>query len=84
MNFVDEKIGNDTHATCDNVEKTYAAVVDVETTTGKIKGDKIDENSKSHNINKCIRIQGIPEDPNITKGEILSQQSMKLTICLIR
>ena len=37
----------------------------------KLKGVKNDENSKSHNINKCIRIQGIPEDPNKTKGENL-------------
>ena len=67
--LVDEKIGNATKMTCDKVEKTYAAVVAVETTSGKPKGVKIDENSKSHNINKCVRIQGIPEDPNKTKGE---------------
>ena len=69
--LVDEKIGNATKMTCDKVEKTYAAVVAVETTSGKPKGVKTDENSNSHNINKCIRIQGIPEDPNKTKGEIL-------------
>ena len=69
--LVDEKIGNATKMTCDNVEKTYAAVVAVETTSGKPKGVKTDENSKSHNINKCIRIQGIPEDPNKKKGENL-------------
>ena len=67
----DEKIGNATKMTCDNVEKTYAAVVAVETTSGRPKGVKTDKNSKSHNINKCIRIQGIPEDPNKTKGESL-------------
>ena len=67
--FVDEKIGNATKMTCDKVEKTYAAVVAVETTSGKPKGVKTDENSKSHDINKCIRIQGIPEDPNKTKRE---------------
>ena len=76
--FVDEKIGNATKATCDKVEKTYSAVVDVETNSEKPKGDEIDENSKSHNINEYIRIQGIPEDPNITKGEILSQKRRKL------
>ena len=69
--LVDEKIGNATKMTCDKVEKTYAAVVAVETTSGKPKGVKPDENSKSHNINKCIRIQGIPENPNKTKGENL-------------
>ena len=69
--LLDEKIGNVTKMTCDKVEKTYAAVVAVETTSGKPKGVKTDVNSKSHNINKCIRIQGIPEDPNKTKGENL-------------
>ena len=69
--LVDEKIGNATKMTCDKVEKTYAAVVAVETTSGKHKGVKTDENSKRHNINKCIRIQGIPEDPNKTTGESL-------------
>ena len=69
--LVDEKIGNVTKMTCDKVEKTYAAVVAVEATSGKPKGVKTDVNSKSHNINKCIRIQGIPEDPNKTKGENL-------------
>ena len=69
--LVDEKIGNATKMTCNKVEKIYAAVVAVETTSGKPKGVKTDENSKSHNINKCIRIQGIPEDPNKTKGENL-------------
>ena len=68
---MDEKIGNATKMRCDKVEKTYAAVVAVETTSGKPKGVKTDENSKGHNINKCIRIQGIPEDPNKTKGENL-------------
>ena len=67
--LVDEKIGNATKMTCDKVGKTYAAVVAVETTSRKPKGVKTDEDSKSHNINKCIRIQGIPEDPNETKGE---------------
>ena len=67
--LVDETIGNATKMTCDKVEKTYAAVVAVETTSGKPKGVKTDENSKSHNINKCIRIQGIPEDPNKAKAE---------------
>ena len=56
--------------TCD-VEKTYAAVVAVETATGKPKRVQNDENSKCHNTNKCIRIQGIPEDLNNTKGENL-------------
>ena len=65
---MDEKIRN---ATCDKVEKTYAAVVAVESNSGKPKEVKTDENSKSHNINECIRIQGIPEDPNKTKGENL-------------
>ena len=54
-----------------NLKKKYAAVVAVETTTGKPKGVKNDENSKNHIIDKCIRIQGIPEDPNKTKGENL-------------
>ena len=67
--LVDEKIGNATKMTCDKVEKTYAAVVAVETTSGKLKGVKTDENLKSRNINKCIRIQGLPEDPNQTKRE---------------
>ena len=69
--LVDEKIGNATKMTCDKVEKTYAAVVAVETTSGKPKGVKTDENSKSHDINKCIKIQRIPEDPNKTKRENL-------------
>ena len=69
--LVDEKIGNATKMTCDNVEKTYAAVVAVETTSGKPIGVKTDENSKSHNIKKCIRIQGIPDDPNKTNEENL-------------
>ena len=69
--LVDEKIGNATKMTCEKVEKTYAAAVAVETTSGKPKGIKTDENSKSNNINKCIRTQGIPEDPNKTKGENL-------------
>ena len=69
--LVEEKIGNATKTTCDKVEKTYTAVVAVETTSGKTKGVKTDENSKSHNINKCIRIQEIPEDPKETKGENL-------------
>ena len=68
--LVVEKIGNATKMTCDKVEKTYAAVVAVETTSEKPRGVKTDENSKSHNINKCVRIKGIPEDPNKTKGEI--------------
>ena len=53
------------------LKKTYPAVVAVETTSEKPKGFKTDENSKRHNINKCIRIQGIPEDPNKTKRENL-------------
>ena len=69
--LVDEKIGNATKMTCDKVKKTYAAAVAVETTSGNPKGVKADENSKSHNINKFIRIRGIPEDPNKTKGENL-------------
>ena len=81
---MDEKIGNATKMTCDKVDKPYAVVVAVETTSGKAKGVKTDENSKSHNMNNCIRIQGIPEDPNKTKGEILSRQTMKLTICSTR
>ena len=67
--LVDEKIRNATKLTCEKVEKTYAAVAADETTSGKPKGVKIDENSKKHNINKCIKIQGIPEDPNKTKEE---------------
>ena len=43
------------------MKKTYAAVVAVETTTGKTKGVTNDEKSKSHIIKKCIRIQGIPD-----------------------
>ena len=82
--LVDEKIGNARKISCDKVKKTYAAVVAVETTSEKLKGVKTDENSKSHNINKSIRLQGIPVDPNKTKGEILSQQTMKLAICSIR
>ena len=67
--LVDEKIGNATKMMCDKLEKKiYAAVVAVETTSGKPKGVKTDENSKSHNINKCVTIQGILEDPNKTKG----------------
>ena len=50
-------------------KKTYAAVFAVETTTVNLKTDKIDENRKSHDINKSIRIEGIPEDPNKTKKE---------------
>ena len=69
--LVDEKIRIATKMTCDEVEKTYTAVVAVETTSGKPKGVKTDENSKSHNINKCIRIQGLPEDPNKSKGDNL-------------
>ena len=34
-----------------------------------LKGVENDENSRSHNINKCLRRQGIPEDPYRTKGE---------------
>ena len=34
-----------------------------------LKGVKNYENSRSHNINKCIRRQGIPEDPYRTKEE---------------
>ena len=64
-----EKIGNATEMTCDKVEKTYAAVVAVETTSEKPRGVKTNENSKSHNINKCIKIKGIPEDLIKTKGE---------------
>ena len=51
--------------------KKHAAVVANETTSGKPKGVKTDENSKSHNINKCIRIPLIPEDPNKTKRDNL-------------
>ena len=29
------------------------------------------ENAKSHNISKCIRMQGTPEDPKKTNGETL-------------
>ena len=63
--LVDEKIGIATKMTCDKVEKTYAAVVAVETTSGKPIGVKTDENSKSHNINKCIRIHGITKGENV-------------------
>ena len=69
--LVDGKFGNATKKTCDKVEKTYAAVVAVVTTTRKPEGVKTDENSKSHNIKKCIRIQGLPEDSNETKEENL-------------
>ena len=81
--LVDKKFGNAMKTVCDEVEKTYAAVVAVENTTGKPKRFKND-NSKYHNTNKCIRIQGILEDPTKTKGEILSQQKMNVTICSIR
>ena len=39
--LVDEKIGNATKMTCDKDEKTYAAVVAVETTSGKPKELKL-------------------------------------------
>ena len=64
---MDEKIGNATKMTCDKVEKTNAAVVAVENTSGKSKRVKTDENSKSYNINKCIRIQGITERENLVQ-----------------
>ena len=70
--LVDEKIGNTKKTTSDKIEKTYAAMVSAEVTKGKHKGVENDENSKSNNfINKCIRIQEIPEVPNKTKGENL-------------
>ena len=70
--LVDEEIGKATKTTCKKFEKkTYAAVVAVKTTTGQPKGVKNNENSKSHSIKKCIRMKGIPEDPNKSKEENL-------------
>ena len=48
--LMDEKNGNSTKMKCDKVEKSCGAVVAVETTSGKPKGVKSDEISKSHNI----------------------------------
>ena len=69
----DEITGNATKTMCDNVEKTYVVVVAIKTTTGVKNG----ENSKRHNINKSIGIQGITEDPNKTKGENLVSTNSK-------
>ena len=63
-----------TKTTCDKPEKTYAALVAVETTTRQHKVRKQDENMKTHLINKSLgKIQGIPDNPNKTKGENLVQ-----------
>ena len=69
MDLVDEKIGNARKTTCDKIEKPYAAVVAVATTTGKPIGVKNDVNLKNRNMNECIGKRGLPEDPNKMKGE---------------
>ena len=65
------KLGIQKKTTFDKVEKTHAAMVAAKTTKGKHKGVENDENSKSNNFFKCIRIQAIPQVPNKTKGENL-------------
>ena len=79
--LVDEKIGNATKMTCDKVEKTYAAV---ETTSGKPKGVKTDENSKITISLYVLEYKGYLMILIKRNGKILSQQTMKLTICSIR
>ena len=60
--LVDQKIGSATETTCEKVEKTYAAVIAVDKATEKtVKKDNKEQSN--HSINKCFRIQGVPEDP---------------------
>ena len=57
--------------TCDKVEKTYAAVVAVDKTTGaKPKGaQKAEAQKLNHNINQSFRIQVLREDPSKSKAK---------------
>lgn len=76
--LVDQKIGNAMETTCEKVEKTYAAVIAVDKTTEKtVKKDNKEQSN--HSINKCFRIQGVPEDPKKTKGENMVPTNEKVT-----
>ena len=82
--LVDEKIGNATKMTCDKVEKTYAAVVAVETTSENLKELKLMKTLKITISINVSEYKGYLRILIKRKGKILSQQTMKLTICSIR
>ena len=71
--LVDKKIETAIKTTCEKVDKTYAAVVSVESTqeTDRKLGKLIKKEKGVDNIKQSFRIQGIPEDHNKTKAENL-------------
>ena len=66
--IVEKKIDEALRNTCEKVEKTYSTVL---TGNNKNAVPKEQQNRTNHNINQCIRIQGIAEDPQKSKAENL-------------
>ena len=71
--LVDKKIETAIKTNCEKVNKTYAAVVSVESTqeTDRKLGKLIKKEKGVDNIKQKFRLQGIPEDQNKTKAENL-------------
>ena len=70
----DQKVGEAIKTACEKVEKTHAAVFVVEksTQTGNTNpSQKVNQGKTNHNISQSLRSQGVPEDPNKSKGENL-------------
>ena len=66
--IVEKKVDEALRNTCEKVEKTYSTVL---TGNNKNAVPKEQQNRTNHNINQCIRIQGIAEDPQKSKAENL-------------